>query len=60
MTRLLDFVVYTDLDLDHAWRRAAANTKENFILFTALALTAHLAGLSEQATAGVPCSSGRG
>lgn len=32
--------------------RAAQNTKENFILFTALALTAQLAGLGEQATAG--------
>jgi uncharacterized MAPEG superfamily protein len=32
--------------------RAAANTKENFILFVALALTAQLAGLGEQATAG--------
>ena len=32
--------------------RAAANTKENFILFAALALTAQVAGLSEQATAG--------
>jgi uncharacterized MAPEG superfamily protein len=32
--------------------RAAANTKENFILFAALALTAQLAGLAEQATAG--------
>ena len=32
--------------------RAAANTKENFILFAALALTAQLAGLGEQATAG--------
>ena len=32
--------------------RAAENTKENFILFAALALTAQLAGLGEQATAG--------
>jgi len=32
--------------------RAAANTKENFILFAAVALTAQLAGLGEQATAG--------
>ena len=32
--------------------RAAANTKENFILFVALALTAQLAGVGEQATAG--------
>ena len=32
--------------------RAAANTKENFILFAALALTAQLAGFGEQATAG--------
>jgi len=32
--------------------RAATNTKENFILFAALALTAQLAGLGEQATAG--------
>lgn len=32
--------------------RAAANTKENFILFATLALTAQLAGLGEQATAG--------
>ena len=32
--------------------RAAANTKENFVLFAALALTAQLAGLAEQATAG--------
>jgi len=32
--------------------RAAANTKENFILFAALALTAQLAGLGEQATVG--------
>jgi uncharacterized MAPEG superfamily protein len=32
--------------------RAAANTKENFVLFAALALTAQLAGLGEQATAG--------
>ena len=32
--------------------RAAANTKENFILFLALALTAHLAGLGEQALFG--------
>jgi uncharacterized MAPEG superfamily protein len=32
--------------------RAAANTKENFVLFVALALTAQLAGLAEQATAG--------
>jgi uncharacterized MAPEG superfamily protein len=32
--------------------RAAANTKENFILFAALALTAQVAGLAEQATAG--------
>jgi uncharacterized MAPEG superfamily protein len=32
--------------------RAAANTKENFILFAALALTAQLAGLGEQAAAG--------
>lgn len=32
--------------------RAAANTKENFILFAALALTAQVAGLGDQATAG--------
>lgn len=32
--------------------RAAANTKENFMLFAALALTAQLAGLGEQATVG--------
>jgi uncharacterized MAPEG superfamily protein len=32
--------------------RAAQNTKENFILFVALALTAQLAGLGEQATLG--------
>lgn len=32
--------------------RAARNTKENFILFAALALTAQVAGLGEQATAG--------
>ena len=32
--------------------RAAANTKENFILFLALALTAHLAGVGEQALLG--------
>jgi uncharacterized MAPEG superfamily protein len=32
--------------------RAAANTKENFMLFVALALTAQLAGVAEQATAG--------
>jgi uncharacterized MAPEG superfamily protein len=32
--------------------RAAQNTKENFILFLALALTAQLAGLGEQATFG--------
>lgn len=32
--------------------RAAANTRENFILFATLALTAQLAGLGEQATAG--------
>jgi uncharacterized MAPEG superfamily protein len=32
--------------------RAAANTKENFILFAALALTAQVAGLADQATAG--------
>lgn len=32
--------------------RAAANTKENFVLFAALALTAQVAGLGEQATAG--------
>lgn len=32
--------------------QAAANTKENFILFVALALTAHLAGVGEQALFG--------
>jgi uncharacterized MAPEG superfamily protein len=32
--------------------RAAQNTKENFILFAALALTAQLAGLGEQALFG--------
>jgi uncharacterized MAPEG superfamily protein len=32
--------------------RAAQNTKENFILFVALALTAQLAGVGEQATFG--------
>lgn len=32
--------------------RAAANTKESFILFLALALTAHVAGLGEQALLG--------
>ena len=32
--------------------RAAQNTKENFILFTALALVAQVAGLGEQATFG--------
>jgi uncharacterized MAPEG superfamily protein len=32
--------------------RAAENTKENFILFTALALTAHAAGVDAQATLG--------
>jgi uncharacterized MAPEG superfamily protein len=32
--------------------RAAQNTKENFILFVALALTAQLAGLGEQALFG--------
>jgi uncharacterized MAPEG superfamily protein len=32
--------------------RAAANTRENFILFATLALTAQLAGLGEQATVG--------
>jgi len=32
--------------------RAAANTKESFILFLALALTAHLAGFGEQAALG--------
>ena len=32
--------------------RAAANTKESFILFVALALTAHLAGVGEQALFG--------
>jgi uncharacterized MAPEG superfamily protein len=32
--------------------RSAANTKENFILFLALALTAHLAGMGEQALLG--------
>lgn len=32
--------------------RAATNTKENFILFAALALTAQVAGLGEQATTG--------
>jgi uncharacterized MAPEG superfamily protein len=32
--------------------RAAQNTKENFILFIALALTAHAAGLGEQALLG--------
>jgi uncharacterized MAPEG superfamily protein len=32
--------------------RAALNTKENFILFTALALAAQVAGLGEQATFG--------
>lgn len=32
--------------------RAAANTQENFILFVALALTAHAAGMDQQATLG--------
>jgi uncharacterized MAPEG superfamily protein len=32
--------------------RAAQNTKENFMLFVALALTAQLAGMGEQATFG--------
>jgi len=32
--------------------KAAQNTKENFILFIALALTAHLAGAGEQALLG--------
>ena len=32
--------------------RAASNTQENFILFTALALTAHAVGVDEQATLG--------
>jgi uncharacterized MAPEG superfamily protein len=32
--------------------RAAQNTKENFILFIALALTAHAAGMGEQALLG--------
>lgn len=32
--------------------RAAVNTKENFILFVALALVAHAAGMGEQATFG--------
>jgi uncharacterized MAPEG superfamily protein len=32
--------------------RAAGNTQENFILFVALALTAHAAGVDEQATFG--------
>lgn len=32
--------------------RAAANSKENFILFLALALTAHVAGMGEQALLG--------
>lgn len=32
--------------------RAAANTKESFILFLALAVTAHLAGFGEQAALG--------
>lgn len=32
--------------------RAAANTTENFVLFAALALTAHAAGLSDEATLG--------
>jgi len=32
--------------------RAAANTKESFILFLALALTAHLAGVGEHALLG--------
>ena len=32
--------------------RAAANTIENFVLFAALALTAHAAGLSDEATLG--------
>ncbi len=32
--------------------RAAANTKENFLLFAALALAAQVAGVGEQATSG--------
>jgi uncharacterized MAPEG superfamily protein len=32
--------------------RAAGNTQENFILFAALALTAHAVGVDEQATLG--------
>ena len=32
--------------------RAASNTQENFILFVALALTAHAVGADEQATLG--------
>jgi uncharacterized MAPEG superfamily protein len=32
--------------------RAASNTQENFILFTALALTAHAVGVDDQATLG--------
>jgi uncharacterized MAPEG superfamily protein len=32
--------------------RAASNTQENFILFAALALTAHAVGVDEQATLG--------
>jgi uncharacterized MAPEG superfamily protein len=32
--------------------RAAANTIENFVLFAALALTAHAAGLGDEATPG--------
>jgi uncharacterized MAPEG superfamily protein len=32
--------------------RAAANTIENFVLFAALALTAHAAGMGEEATLG--------
>ena len=32
--------------------RAAANTVENFVLFLALALTAHAAGMGEEATDG--------
>lgn len=32
--------------------RAATNTLENFVLFAALALTAHVAGLGEEATLG--------
>ena len=39
--------------------RAAANTKENFILFAALALTAQLAGLASRRRRAPPCSSGR-